>query len=313
MSMLSEAFGVPEHDGSSFMGLPTCDDLSQLNAAVAILGAPIATPYPGFGLFSAGAPAAIRASIADQAAFIGHHDFELDGSLMDDKYGAVVDAGDLPTSQTDFAANRHMIRDAVSTILRAGARPLIIGGDDSVPAPVFSAFDGRGPYTILQIDAHIDWREEVNGERDGLSSTMRRASEMDHIERIIQVGMRSPGSARTAELEDALSWGATIVTAQEVHRAGINPVLEQIPAGSQTLVTFDCDALDSGIMPAVMSPNPGGLTYWHVVELLQGVAERAELCGFNLVEFMPERDHNGTSGYLAARLILIAAAMMAKK
>ena len=228
-------------------------------------------------------------------------------------FGPIVDAGDLATDETDFAANRALISGAVKQILQAGAAPVVIGGDDSVPIPVFQAFEGRGPYTILQIDAHIDWRDEVNSERYGLSSTMRRASEMPWIERIIQVGMRSTGSARTQEVEIALDWGAKIITAQRVNREGVQPVLDLIPAGSDVLVTFDCDSLDSGIMPAVMSPTPGGLTYWDVVDMLQGVAAKANLCGFNLVEFMPERDHNGTAALTAARLVFNAAALLAKK
>jgi agmatinase len=312
MASFSETFGLPAPDSNTFMGVPACDDLSQLEATVAIVGAPVATPYPGFGLYAAASPAAIRKAIADQAAFIGHYDFELDGSLLDEKYGPVVDAGNIATSEMDYAYNREIIREVVADILNASAKPVVIGGDDSVPIPVFQAYEGRGPFTLLQIDAHIDWRDEVNGEPLGLSSTMRRASEMNHIERIIQVGMRSVGSARKAEVRDALNWGATIVTAQEVHRTGVEPVLSLISPGAQVLVTFDCDALDSGIMPAVIAPNPGGLTYWHVVELMQGVASKAELWGFNLVEFMPARDHNGTAGLLAARLVLNAAALMAR-
>ena len=64
----------------------------------------------------------------------------------------MVDAGDLETSETDYGANRRMIKEAVASILEAGARPLVIGGDDSVPIPVFRAYEGRGNFTILQID-----------------------------------------------------------------------------------------------------------------------------------------------------------------
>ncbi|MEM7115006.1 MAG: arginase family protein [Chloroflexota bacterium] len=310
---LREVFDT-EHSGlDTFLGLPKCDDLSQLDAAVAIIGAPVATPYPGFGLFSATAPDAIRQAFIYDAPVISHHDFDIGGSILDEEYGKIVDAGDLPTSETDFAHNRALIANAVGQILDAGAKPLVIGGDDSIPIPVFQAFAGRDKYTILQIDAHIDWRDEVRGERFGLSSTMRRASEMEGLEQIIQVGMRSAGSARTAEYHDALAWGAKIITAQQVYRQGVTEVIDFIPADSNVLVTFDCDALDSGIMPAVMSPTPGGLMYWDVVELLQGVAKKANLCGFNLVEFMPDRDTNGTAGLLAARIIFNAAALMAKQ
>jgi agmatinase len=44
---------------------------------------------------------------------------------------------------------------------------------------MFQAFAGRGPLTVIQVDAHLDWRDEVRGERFGWSSPMRRASEMD--------------------------------------------------------------------------------------------------------------------------------------
>ena len=64
------------------------------------------------------------------------------------------------------------------SVLAAGAVPMVLGGDDSIPIPVLQAYADRGPVTVVQIDAHIDWRDEVKGERWGLSSTMRRASEM---------------------------------------------------------------------------------------------------------------------------------------
>ena len=89
-------------------------------------------------------------------------------------------------------------------------------------------------------------------------------------------------------------------------------MLDLIPAGSNVLVTFDCDALDSSIMPAVIAPTPGGLTYWNVVEMMQGVAAKAHFSGFYLVEFMPERDSNGTAALTDARIIFNAAALLAK-
>lgn len=276
-----------------------------------IIGAPIATPYPKYGNFSATSASAIRMAMSKYSPRNSHYDFGIGGSLLDDRYGAVVDAGDLALGESDYASNRAIITNAVNQILYSKAAPIVIGGDDSVPIPVFQAFEGKGPFTILQIDAHIDWRDEVNGERYGLSSTMRRASEMPWIERIIQVGMRSTGSARRSEVKDALAWGVKIITAQQVHREGVQPVLDLIPAENNVLVTFDCDALDSSNMPAVMSPTPGGLTYWDVVEMLQGVTAKAQFNGFNLVEFMPERDLNGTAGLTAARIIFHAVALLA--
>jgi len=311
MSQLKDPFDPYSSDAETFLALPACNDLAHCEADVVLIGAPIATLYPHFGNFSATTFSAIRAAMSTYSSINTHYDFEIGGSLLDNRFGAVVDAGDLPLDASDFVSNRATITRAIKQILHAKAAPIVVGGDDSVPIPVFQAFEGSGPFTILQIDAHIDWRDEVNGERYGLSSAMRRAAEMPWIERIIQVGMRSTGSARTSDVENALAWGVKIITAQQVHREGLQPVLDLIPKESNVLVTFDCDALDSSIMPAVMSPTPGGLTYWDVIEMLQGVAAKAKFNGFNLVEFMPERDINGTAALTAGRIIFHAAALLA--
>jgi agmatinase len=312
MSQLKDIFNPKRSVAETFLGLPACNDLAQIEADVVIIGAPIATPYPSFGNFSATSASAIRTAMSKYSRMKSHYDFGIGGSLLDDRFGDVVDAGDLALGESDYASNRAIITNAVKKILHAKAAPIVVGGDDSVPIPVFQAFEGHGPFTVLQIDAHIDWRDDVNGERYGLSSTMRRASEMPWIERIIQVGMRSTGSARASEVNDALAWGVKFITAQQVHREGVQPVLDLIPAESNVLVTFDCDALDLSIMPAVMSPNPGGLTYWDVVEMLQGVKSKAQFNGFILVEFAPERDINGTAALTAARIIFHAAALLAE-
>ncbi len=86
----NEAFGYDPSDITTFMGLPEGDLSSLDGVSVAIVGAPIATPYPGFGLFSAAAPNAIRAGVAFDAPFIGHHDFDFGGSLLEDEFGAIV-------------------------------------------------------------------------------------------------------------------------------------------------------------------------------------------------------------------------------
>ena len=139
----------------------------------------------------------------------------------------------LETASLDGPGNREKIREMTGRIVAAGARPIMIGGDDSTPIPFIEGLAALGPLTIVQVDAHIDWREERRGEPLGYSSTMRRASEMDHVERIVQVGMRGLGSARRGEVEFAAQWGATIVTARELHRDGVEAVLRHVPDGRE--------------------------------------------------------------------------------
>ena len=191
----------------------------------------------------------------------------------------------------------------MKTILDRRAVPIVIGGDHGVPIPVLRAFDGRGPITLVHIDAHIDWRDEVNGVREGYSSPIRRASELSHIDRIFQIGMRGQGSAREREVEDALAYGAKIITAYEVHQKGMDYVLERIPTDERYYLTIDADGLDPSVMPAVAAPAAGG-SFHQVRRLIHGLVQKGRLLGMDIVEITPRRDLNGISSLTAGQLIL---------
>ena len=298
---IAQMFGSLEVD--TFLGLPTCTNLDMIEAKAAILGVPVATPYKAVGNYCANAPEAIRTAIAPWAANLEHVDFDFGEPLFPGGQITAVDCGNLSYDENDFAANRAAIKNAVIKMVGNGVVPVLIGGDDSVPIPMFDAFAGKGDYTILQIDAHIDWRDEVQGERYGLSSNMRRASEMAHIKKIIQVGQRSIGSARPSDLRDAKDWGVEFYSARDVSRDGLAPILETISEQSNVIIALDIDGLDPSIVPGVIGRAPGGLSYWQTVELIHGVARKARLSAFNLVEFMPERDVEQLGALVCARII----------
>jgi agmatinase len=190
---------------------------------------------------------------------------------------------------------------------------VVLGGDDSVPIPMLEAFAGGPPVTILQIDAHIDWRDSHMGERFGLSSTMRRASEMGHVAGIVQVGARGIGSAGAEDVAAAEAWGARIVSAEALHRDGPGAALDALPEGGDIVVAFDDDALDPAIMPAVIGRAPGGLSYHQAVGLLRGAAARGRLAGLAFVEFMPERDVDGLGALTLGRLVVTALGLVARQ
>lgn len=301
MATLGAMFGAGRVE--TFMGLPACHDLAFLEAEIVVLGAAGCTPYPSVGFYCAGGPAAIRAAGAAYAANLAHVNFDLGGPILPEGVRA-VDAGDLAMSEADAAGNRARLRGAVRTVLERGAVPVLIGGDDSLPIPMLQALGDAGRrVTILQIDAHIDWRDEVGGERWGLSSTMRRASEMAHVERIVQVGQRGIGSARVADVRDATAWGVTFVPAGEVARTGVWRAVDLIPDGADVVICLDVDALDPAIMPAAIGRTAGGLGYWQVMELIGAVAEKGRIAAFDMVEFMPERDIDGLGAMTAAQLL----------
>ena len=307
MARLGEMFGVGPGAEGRFLGLASWE--GQAVAAV-VLGADCATPYASAGAYCAGGAAAIRAASADYAANLGHVNFDL--GRVGFEAAAVADGGDVPVDPGDAAGNRARIAAAVGGVLATGAVPVLLGGDDSLPIPMLAAYAGRGPVTVLQVDAHIDWREEVQGERWGLSSTMRRASEMAHVARIVQVGQRGIGSARPGDLADARGWGVEFVSGAEVAREGIGRALSLIPDGAEVIVVLDCDALDPSVMPAVIARVPGGLGYWDVLGLLDGVAARGRIAGMAVTEFMAARDIDGQGAALAAGIVTSALGLIAR-
>ena len=298
---VNDVFG--HQDAKTFMGIPPCDDLTMIVADAVLIGADCATPYPNAGAYCAGGPAAIRRAIAPYASGLGHMNFDLDGATI--PAGKIaLDAGDLPQDPGDPEGNRARITHAIGQIIDAGAVPFLLGGDDSLPIPMIAAYGERArPVTIVQVDAHIDWRQEVDGEPMGLSSTMRRASEMAHVERIIQVGQRGIGSARPQDYHDALDWGVSFVPAREIARDGVSRAIDLVPEGSDVIFCLDYDALDPSLMPAVIGRTAGGMSYWQVISLLEGVARRGRIVGVAMVEYMPSRDVDDLGALLAGQIL----------
>jgi agmatinase len=290
-------------DALRFLGLAAAAP-DQVQGGIAVLGVPHGVPYPSPGVAAgcAAAPAAIRARSMRLAPFIGHHDFDTDQPMLAAPE-RVVDCGDVPGDPADGRGNVERAEAAVVSLLDRGAIPVVLGGDDSIPIPVLAAFAGRDQTSVLQVDAHLDFRHEVSGVTHGYSSPMRRASEMDHVARVVQVGLRGVGSARASDVADARAAGNALVTAREVHEHGIARALEQLPEGDRVFISFDFDGLDPGLCPAVSAPSPGGLTWDEASALLDGVARRCRVVGAAFTELVPDRDPSGDSALVAARLV----------
>ncbi len=285
---------------SGFLGSPVETDLSLIDAEVAILGVPYGWPYPRPGptVGCAMAPTAVRRRAVRLARFREHWDFDQDGPM---RLPRMVDAGDVPGDATDGPGNSVRTTAAVAAILDRGAVPVCIGGDDSVPIPILRAYEGRAPLTILHVDAHLDFRDEVDGVREGYSSPMRRASEMEHVGQIIHVGLRGVGSARTSDVDDSRAAGNLLVKARQLRERGVPWLLDQLPAQASVFVSFDCDGLDPSVFPAVSALAPGGLSYAEAFDLMAGIGPR--LAGAVFTEYVPSLDANELSALTVSRLI----------
>ncbi|WP_422377716.1 agmatinase [Roseibium sp.] len=294
------------HITPRFLGLP--HHLPGDRPAKAVLfGAGHGTTYPGQD--SSGhalAADAIRRASQEDAGLVDRWDFDLGGPLFNGNPVCCIDAGNVPSSIDDAAGNRARIEHMIREVLKRPAVPVLIGGDDSIPIPFLAGFADHGPLWVMQIDAHLDWRIEVGGEPYGYSSPMRRISEMPHVAGMVQVGLRAVGSAGNEEVAAARQFGSRFVTAREIHERGPHAALQHIPEGTRCVVTLDCDGLDPSIMPGVAARTPGGLSYTHVIDLIQGLGRRARIAGFDLVEYYPPADIDNMTALTASRIVVNA-------
>jgi len=284
-------------------------------ASIAFLGIPYGSPYSFHETVNdqANGPRALREASDRIVRSLERFDFDLGGPLYDGRNIKAFDCGDVLASVGDPSGHLQRAEQAVRRLLDAGALPIILGGDHAIPIPVLRAYEGRGPITLVQIDQHIDWRDEVNGVREGLSSPIRRASEMPHVDRIFQVGLRGTGSAREEEVDAARRYGAELITAYDLHEQGMGSVLARIPDGGRYYLTVDMDGMDPSVAPAVAAPCPGGVTFFQARQLIRGLVQKGRVVGMDVVEITPATDVNRITCITAGRLIvnLIGAAVRA--
>jgi agmatinase len=291
-----------------FLDWPVVTDPSAWEADVALLGIPRSEPYPRdtHPNDQSRAPDAIRSHSARFCYAPGNWDFDTGTDLASVLPPNHVDLGNVGWSGAPYDAYAASITELLRHLWRQRAQLLILGGDHGVSIPVLDALDAIGePVHVLQIDAHLDWREEVDGVRRGYSSPLRWASTRPAVAGMTQVGLRAIGSARRQEVEAARAYGSHMITAERFHAEGLDAVLATIPKGRAVYVTIDADGLDPADMPAVMAPTPGGLRFHQVAPLLRAVARRHRVVGMDLVEVAPSFDPaNGISCVTAGRLIL---------
>jgi len=313
--MNSRLTRLPKTGHKSLLYSKLCPDLDTLDAHIACLGIPFGSAYSPeeYSNDQSNAPTAIRQATDRAVRSLENYDYDIGGPLLMGQDIRMVDCGDVLSDPHDPGSSYRNAEAAVRKILASGALPLIMGGDHGIPIPVLAAFDDQEPVTLVQIDAHIDWRDHVNGVADGYSSPIRRASEMKHVGDIFQLGIRAQGSARLEEVEAAQAYGANIITAYDIHDNGIESVLERIPAGGRYYLTIDADGMDPSVMPGVNGPAFGGLTFPQVRKLIHGLVNKGRVVGMDIVEITPAKDINRISAIAACRLYvnLIGAAIKA--
>jgi agmatinase len=175
--------------------------------------------------------------------------------------------------------------------------PVLLGGEHSVSIGAFRAAAKRfSNLSILQIDAHGDTREHYHGSTCNHACVMARARELCPI---TQVGIRAIDIEEASSLDpDRVFFGHEI--AGQSDRSWIDRVVQQ--QSENVYVTIDLDAFDPAFVPATGTPEPGGLCWNEVNQLLETLVAARNVVGFDVVELLPKKEL-WASDFFAAKLV----------
>jgi len=288
----------------SFGKYPYVGDWDAIDADIAILGAPFdfGTQYRPGARFG---PRAIReASTLFSFGHAGAYDHEDDITYLTEDQGRIVDIGDADIIHTDTQQSHANIETGVRAILKAGAIPVVLGGDHSVNIPCINAFSDEEPFHLIQVDAHLDFVDERHGVTAGHGNPMRRAAEKDYVKGLSQIGIRNVSSTAKEGYDDARAFGSDIMSVRQFRAMGVAAVLDRIPKGERYYVTIDIDGFDPSIAPGTGTPSHGGFLYYEILELMDGLARQGHIIGLDLVEVAPDYDQTGSTSTLAAQILL---------
>ncbi len=203
----------------------------------------------------------------------------------------IVDCGDAPLREAD--GDDDVIERTIRSPLREGQCPISLGGDHSVTYPILRAIHAeRGPVNILHFDAHPDLYDDYQGNKRSHASPFARIMEQGLARRLVQVGIRTLERRQRAQVE---RFGVEIVPMRTFSAYSV-PILQ-----GPMYVSIDLDGLDPSVAPGVSHHEPVGLTVRELLSVLH--AQRAPLVGADIVELNPDRDINGMTATVAAKLV----------
>ncbi|MFZ7089839.1 agmatinase [Primorskyibacter sp. 2E233] len=287
----------------TFAKKPYVGDWTTIEADAAILGA----PFDAGTQWRAGArfgPRGVReASTLFSFGHAGAYDHEDDATYLGEEV-RIVDMGDADIVHTDTLQSHTNIRAGVEAALTAGALPVVIGGDHSINIPCIEAYEGRPPFHVLQIDAHLDFVDKRHGVTRGHGNPMRRAAEKPWVTGLTQVGIRNVSSTAKEGYDAARAMGSDILSVRQMRKLGPQGTAARLPKGTPVYITIDIDGFCPSIAPGTGTPSHGGFLYYEVLELLQEVTRHHDIVGIDLVEVAPDYDPTGSTSILAAQLLM---------
>ena len=269
-----------------FGGLPA--EFTDLETAHAVI---LPVPYDGTVSYMAGSRLGPRAIITASQSM----------ELYDEELGAFYEAGihTLPDLEVvaDPKAMVDRVADAVTWGLDQDKMMITLGGEHSITSGPVRAYARKYPkLSVLQFDAHGDLRNEFHGTPYSHACVMRRVREMVPA---VQVGIRSI-SEEEAELIAEKKWPVISARRTRAMKGNYAPIVDAL--SEDVYITVDLDCFDPATVPGVGTPEPGGLDWYELTEIVAQVAQKKRIVGFDIMELMPLGGQI-RSDFLASRLL----------
>jgi agmatinase len=219
----------------------------------------------------------------------------------------------LPELEPDMRGPKRTIERVetiIKTLVKDGKFPVMLGGEHSLSVGPARILQERHPkdFCVLQLDAHADLREEFESTPFNHASVMRRIIEFAPL---VQVGIRNisrgemefvKGSKRTS-----IFWAKEVQCSSEIW---IPKILSKLR--KKVYISIDLDVFDPSVMPSVGTPEPGGLMWYQVLELLEKVFSSKQVVGFDIMELCPIPGMVAPD-FLAAKLVFKLLSFLFKK
>jgi agmatinase len=250
----------------------------------------IPVPYDGTSTWIKGADRGSEA-IIEASANMELYDIETDSEVY--KQGIYTDKPIAEKSSPEKIVK--VVEKKVNNFIEENKFTVLIGGEHSISIGSIKAHaENFKDLTILQLDAHSDLRDSYENSKYSHACVMARAKDYCPA---VQVGIRSMDITEKKSLSKN-----KVFFAEQIrnNKNWIDQVVNNL--SSKVYLTLDLDVFDPSIMPSTGTPEPGGLYWYEILDLLKKVIEKKELVGFDIVELCPNK-YNKAPDFLASKLI----------
>jgi len=219
-----------------------------------------------------------------------------------DGFGIPAEKGIYTEAPHNCGGSSNTVLDSlaarVEAIVAKKKIPVVLGGEHTVtPGALMGVVRALGPVGVIQFDAHADLRDRYAGSRHNHACAMRRVLDQGHT--LFQMGVRSLSPQEVHYRRDL---AITHLDAVHINRSGVPEIILPEDFPEDIYITIDVDCLDPSIMPSTGTPEPGGLTWYQMIDALKEIVFGKRVVGFDVVELAPIPGFHAPD-YTIARLV----------